>query len=98
MEINRNQWFMAGLVLLFLGIQFRLINSFVLTPEMTRFLAQNTGASVAAADTGFSLPNPLQNRPALIKKTVTPPEWLGWALLSGGLVLTLQSLAMKRPE
>jgi hypothetical protein len=96
MDINRNQWFMAGLVLLFLGIQFRFVDSFVLAPDFARFLTEGTGNHVAAADTTSPLLKPFQNAPA--KKTVTPPEWLGWAMLSVGLVLTLQSLAMKRPE
>ena len=96
MEINRNQWFMAGLVLLFLGIQFRFVDSFVLAPDFARFLADGTGNRAAAAETTSPLLKPFQNAPA--KKTVTPPEWLGWAMLSVGLVLTLQSLAMKRPE
>ena len=97
MEINRNQWFMAGLVLLLLGIQLRLVDSFVLNAEFTQVLAEGTGNSVAAADTTTSLMRPFQS--ALPdRKTVTPPEWLGWALLSAGLVLTLHSMAMKKPE
>ena len=36
MDITRNQYFLAGLVLLFLGLQFRLVESFVLTPEFTQ--------------------------------------------------------------
>ncbi len=97
MDINRNQWFMAGLVLLLLGIQFRLADSFVLTAEFTQVLAEGTGTRVAAADTTTSLMKPFQSAPPA-NKTVTPPEWLGWALLSIGLVLTLHSMAMKRPE
>jgi hypothetical protein len=101
MEINRNQWFLVGVVLLLLGIQFRFVDSFVLVPEFARFLADGSGNRAAAADTtsgGATSPllKPFQNAPA--KKTLTPPEWLGWAMLSVGLVLTLQSLAMKRPE
>jgi uncharacterized membrane protein len=96
MEINRNQWFMAGLVLLLLGLQFRAVDSMVLTPEFTQFLAEGTGGRVAAADTTSPLLKPFQSLPT--RKTVTPPEWLGWGLLSAGLVLTLHSLAMRRPE
>jgi hypothetical protein len=96
MEINRNQWFMAGLLLLCLGIQFRFVDSFVLTPGFAQFLADGTGNRVAAADTTSPLLKPFQSGPA--RKTVTPPEWLGWALLSAGLVATFHSLAMKKPE
>ena len=38
MEINRNQWFMIGLVILALGIQFRMVQSFVLNEKATEIL------------------------------------------------------------
>ncbi len=97
MDINRNQWFMAGLVMLLLGIQFRVAESFVLTQEFTQLLAQGAGDSTAVADTTSPLLRPFQDAPAL-KKTVKPPDWLGWVLLSVGLVLCLQALAMRKPE
>jgi len=95
MEFNRNHYLLAGLVLLFLGIQFRMIDSVVLTPEFTKFLAQRTDHPVVAvtstmdaiAGTDTSVP----------PKTVRPPESLGWALSSIGAVLILHSLAMKKP-
>ena len=36
MDINRNQYFMVGLVLLLLGLQLRLVDSYTLTPELTK--------------------------------------------------------------
>ncbi len=97
MDINRNQWFMAGLVMLLLGIQFRVAESFVLTQEFTQLLAQGAGDGTAVAGTTSPLLRPFQAAPAL-KKTVKPPDWLGWVLLSVGLVLCLQALAMKKPD
>ena len=97
MDINRNQWFMAGLVLLFMGIQFRAVDSFVLTPEFTELVAGSSGSSVAAANAAAPSLGLFRNAPPAMK-TVTPPEWLGWALLSIGLVLGLHSMAMKKPE
>ncbi|MBN2477141.1 MAG: hypothetical protein JXB62_21210 [Pirellulales bacterium] len=96
MEINRNQYFLAGLVLLFLGIQFRLVDSFVLTPEVTQFLAERSGHPIAAVNSTAQLFAP-EAKP-IVKKTVRAPEWLGWALASVGSVLILHSLGMKRPE
>ena len=49
MELNRNQYFMIGLVLLFLGIQFYMTHSVVLTPQCTKLLAEKTGNKAAAA-------------------------------------------------
>ena len=60
MDITRNQYFLAGLVLLFLGIQFRVIESFSLTPELTQFLAERTGHPLAAMNAA--------------SQTVTPDE------------------------
>jgi len=91
-EINRNQYFLLGLVLLFLGIQFRLVDSVVLTPDFSRFLSQRFGQKST---------NPVAFLPAAgpaVAKTVRPPEWLGYSLMSIGSVLILHSLAMKRPD
>ena len=96
MDINRNQYFMAGLVLLLLGIQFHLVDSYVLTPQCTQFLAKRTGNPVAAVNTPTQ-PLPQAAEPTL-KKTVHPPEWLGWCLMSIGSVLILHSWAMPKPS
>jgi len=96
MEINRNQWFLFGLILVLLGVQFHLVNSFVLTPEVTQFLAKQSGHPVAAVNASAQLFAPAAK--PIIRKTVQPPEWLGWALLSIGSVLVLHSFGMKRPE
>lgn len=95
MELNRNQYFLAGLVLLFLGIELRLVDSVVLTSEFTKFLATRSDHPVVAATntvdalvgTDIKLP----------PKTVRPPEWIGWSLASIGSVLILHSLAMNKP-
>jgi hypothetical protein len=92
MELNRNQFFLAGLVVLFLGIQFRLVESFTLNDKTTKFLAsrmQDKSAPPAAAILGQSA--------SIGPKVVHPPQWLGYALLSIGSVLVLHSLAMPKP-
>jgi hypothetical protein len=93
-EINRNQYFLMGLVVLLLGLQIKAVDSFVLNEKATRFIAERmnqlgkgdvaTGAFMPAAG-----PEPL--------RTVHPPVWLGYAFISVGAVLVLHSLAMKRP-
>jgi hypothetical protein len=93
MEFNRNHYFLAGLVILMLGIQMRMVDSFVLSSESTRFLATKfpnaKGATIATMAPAGSSSGP--------RKTLRPPEWLGWALISAGSVLVLHSLAMPRP-
>ena len=53
-DINRNQYFMAGLLVLFLGVQFRMIDSYVLTEKATHFLAQRQGTKSQATTTQLS--------------------------------------------
>lgn len=93
MELNRNQYFFIGLVILLLGVQLRMVSSYTLTHEATKFLAQRTQSSAADA-AAFNLATDMGSLP---KKVINPPEWLGWCLMSVGSVLILHSLAMKKP-
>jgi hypothetical protein len=98
MELNRNQFFMLGLVILFLGIQLRFVESFVLNPQSTKFLAERFAKDKPVATTAIMPTVDLAPRGASGPlRTIKPPEWLGWALISIGSVLILHSLAMKRP-
>lgn len=95
MEINRNQYFLIGLIILLLGLQLRFVETYVLNERASRFLAERLpGASGESSESSGRLmpaagPAPL--------RTVHPPQWLGYALMSIGAVLVLHSLAMKRP-
>lgn len=93
MELNRNQYFFLGLVVLLIGVQLRMVSSYTLTHEATKFLAERTQSS-ATDSTLFTLSTDLGTGP---QKVIHPPEWLGWCLMSVGSVLILHSLAMKRP-
>lgn len=91
MDLNRNHYFMVGIVLLLLGIQFRMVDSYVLNEQSTRMLASQSGS-------GLLRGNPLLSAAgASARRIVKPPEWSGWALMSIGAVLVLHSLAMKSP-
>jgi hypothetical protein len=95
MDISRNQFFFAGILCIFMGVQFRLIDTVDLTPEFTQFLAERTAhplAGVGAASQSLS-----QSDKPLIKKTIHPPDWIGWAFISIGAVLILHSWGMKKP-
>ena len=45
MDLNRNQFFFLGLVVLLIGLQVRFVSSYVLNPKATKFLAERTGQS-----------------------------------------------------
>ena len=98
MDVNRNQIFLGGLVVLLLGIQLRVVDTYVLNERATQFLAQRMqqirGTEVASAgdfSTIFAAQGPIGN------KRIDIPPWLGYSLLSIGGVLVLYSLALKKP-
>jgi hypothetical protein len=94
MDITRNQFFFAGLLCLFVGLEFRLIESVDLSPEFTQFLAVRTGHPLASVNAASQSLMQSDRPPA--KKTVRPPDWLGWSLVSLGSVLILHSWGMKK--
>lgn len=95
MQFTRNRYFMAGMLLVLLGIQFRLVQSVVLNETTTRVLAKLTKQNpVAASSPSMSsflmqvYPNP--------KKRIEPPRWLGLAMVAVGAVIALHAMAMPR--
>lgn len=97
MELNRNHYFAIGTIVLLLGLQLRFVESVRLTKESSQFLAEKFNKPKPEVD-----PNPfaaLLSVPAASQaKTIHPPRWLGWSLLSVGAVLILHSLTMRRPS
>lgn len=94
MDINRNQVFLVGMVLLLLGIHFHAVDAFVLTSQATKLLAEQTRHPVATASNAVEAI--LGAEAPLPSKTLRPPEWLGWLLMSAGSVLVLHSWTMAK--
>jgi hypothetical protein len=94
MEISRNQYYMVGLVLLLLGIQFRLIDSVEVKEQIAMFLAERSDHPLISVSAQTPLLSPVES--AAINRIVRPPEWIGWMLISLGSVLVLHSLAMPK--
>jgi hypothetical protein len=101
MDMNRNQYFLAGLVILALGMQFRMVESVTLNQECSEFLhekfskKEKATPKVASTFAGWGKSEAIAKVAAL--RTIRPPQWLGFALLSVGAVLVLHSLAMPKP-
>ncbi len=95
MEFNRNHYFIAGLVVLFFGIQLRFVESFVLNEQVTRAVAQQAGQMTAVGSRTSPLFPAVGPAP---RKVVRPPVWVGYALMSVGSVLILHALAMTKPS
>ena len=101
MEWNRNQFLMAGIILLLLGFQLRHVDSYVLTENCTKFINKRLIKSKKQKKPESNYPtlfaSAAKSTPVAARRTVKPPNWLGWAFLSVGAVLVLQSFAMPKP-
>ena len=78
---------LAGLLLFFVGMQFRLVESFTLNERSSRFVAAQLGDQATRQSLAW------QGVP--LRKVVEPPRWLGLALMSAGAVLTAKSLSLR---
>lgn len=97
LELNRDHYLMIGVVLLLAGVQLRYVDTYVLNEKTSEFLAKQLGSEKdGAVAQGYFFLAPEQA--TIPKRSLQPPPWLGWSLLSIGAVLTLHSLALKKPE
>lgn len=90
MDLNRNQIFMLSLVVLLFGLQLRFVESYVLNEKASRIIAERLQpASSSPQIIAAAGPTP--------RRTVHPPDWLGWAMISFGAVGSFYALSMGRP-
>ncbi len=96
MDLDRNRYFAFGMVLFLLGIQFRMVESFVLNEASTRALHRFAKQSQIASSGGMA--EMYMNVAPSPKKTIKPPNWLGWVFLTTGVVIGLHALAIPRRQ
>jgi hypothetical protein len=98
MHFNRNQFMIVGLVLLLLGLQFRLVDSFVLNEKSTKFLVRR--ATQPEKTSIWKLPVSLTARStaSVQRKSIQPPRWLAWSFISVGAVMLLHGIALRKPD
>lgn len=94
MRMTRNKYFLFGTVLILLGIQFRMVNSFVLNEPTTRTLAKVTKSQPAM--TSSSLTSMVMQVHPKPTKQVAPPRWLGLAMITLGTVMSLHAVALPK--
>ena len=94
MFFNAKNYFLAGLLVLLVGVQLQLIDSFVLSEGTTRALARFSKTDqIASRASVTSLLMTVHPEP---KKRVDPPEWLGLTLITSGVVMCGHSIAIRR--
>lgn len=94
MSLYRNRYFLAGILLILLGVQFRMVQSFVLNESATRALARVTKETAVAEQSTFR-DFMMQVHPKPTKR-VTPPRWLGLSLITVGAIVSLHALAIPK--
>jgi len=94
MSMYRNRYFLVGLLLLLLGIQFRMVDSFVLNEPATRALARITKKTSVADNSPMS--GVLMQLYPQARKQVRPPRWLGLALIAVGAVISCHAITIPR--
>ena len=95
MDIDRNRYFMFGVILFLLGLQFRLVDSFVLNENSTRALHRFAQRSKIADN---NLATNVYMQVSTPKKNLRPPNWLGFVLLTVGGVMSLHAMVLPRRQ
>ena len=96
MKMDRNRWLLVGLLVLFLGLEFRFVERVTLTQEMSETLAFNKEPEAANAAARFGQIFPAVG-PTIPQQSFNLPRWMGWLLISVGSVIVLQSFVMPKP-
>ena len=93
MDIDRNRYFMFGVILFLLGLQFRLVDSFILNESSTRALHKfSQRANIASNDVATNV----YVQVGAPKKSFRPPNWLGFVFLTVGGVISLHAMVLPR--
>ena len=95
MDIDRNRYFMFGVILFLLGLQFRLVDSFVLNENSTRALQRFAQRSKIVDS---NLATNVYMQVGSPKKNLRPPNWLGFVLLTVGGVMSLHAMVLPRRQ
>jgi hypothetical protein len=98
------RFFIAGSLLLLIGIQLRMVDSFVLTPKATQFVEDKmqgsgfSGANLASRRASYEHNSLLLSAGPRPTKSVRPPRWLGLAALSVGAIFVFHGLTIRNAD
>ena len=94
MSLYRNRYFLAGILLVLLGLQFRRVESFVLNERSTRFMARVTNTKMVDNSTTVgAIIEPVAPVP---RKRVTPPPWVGLSMIAVGCVMAFHAFVIPK--
>ena len=104
MEINRvnvmatTRIFLIGVIVLFLGLQLRVVDTFVLNEQATKVVNSRISRGESDSYSAFAGYDPYLDGSGGFaeKRAIKPPRWLGWSFLSIGAVLVLTCPCFRR--
>lgn len=99
MSITRNRYFLAGILLVLLGIQFRMIDSFVLKEPASKVLARFDKTKPVADNNSSGMSSMLSQyypKPEQPKNRIRPPRWMGLAMITFGAVISCHALVIPK--
>ncbi len=94
MSMYRNRYFLAGVLLILVGIQFRMVDSFVLNESATKALTRVTESKPFADNSGVD--SMLNSAFPTRMKRVEPPRWLGLAFIAVGSIMACHAVAIPK--
>jgi len=102
LPMNRTVMMTLGFLLIFAGIQLNVVDSYVMTPRMSRFLSDNFSNNQLQAGTETiasfgepavaAIPRPTLGFANIPNRVVRPPGWMGWAVMFLGAVFFLNGV------
>ncbi|MCO8122839.1 hypothetical protein NHH03_13915 [Stieleria sp. TO1_6] len=94
MALYRNRYFLSGILLILLGLQFRRVESFVLNEKTTRMVAKVTKTPLV--DNSTTLGTIFEPVTPIPRKKVTPPRWVGLSMIAVGCVITFHAFSIPK--
>ena len=94
MSMYRNRYFLAGILLILVGIQFRMVDSFVLNESAYTALTRVSKKATVADNSSMS--SMLMSVYPAQTKRVEPPRWLGLAMIAVGSIVACHAIAIPK--
>lgn len=94
MEIKRNQFLFLGMLLILVGVHFRMVEKAVLNPEVSQVLAKQVGHPLASVNSMATSLTPDNQSP--YRHPIKIPHRLGWLFASVGIIFVLHAITIKQ--
>jgi hypothetical protein len=83
-----------GIVVLLIGLHLRMVDTFVLTPKASHFVEAKI-KRMGRTTNPYAYDSVLLTAGPVPKKSITPPRWLGLALISVGAILIFHGVSLR---